>query len=216
MTFFKITQVTFHQPRMHAMEKINIVNHWISFVYKTWQNSVRCALVKLPLCHAVLMVDKNSSKFWIGTSLNSEPLLCCRWYHRRDSSLKGEEVRKERALWALTTQTLYAGDKPSFLGAGRHESFLVCLRGITMAIYHSHRAQLLAPLLQHPLIFVFPGSVAWLNLSSKQQIVFCILMTWGIASGQKNKKSSPHAYPHLKAYGPQNALCSPSQDFDSK
>lgn len=34
------------------------------------------------------------------------------------------EVGKGRALWALTTQTLYMGDKPSFAGAGQRDFFL--------------------------------------------------------------------------------------------
>lgn len=62
-----------------------------------------------------------------------------------------------------------------------------------MGMYHSYCAQLLASLLQHPLIFVFPGSVAWLNLSSKQQVVLCILMTWWKVGGHKIKNQA-HTY----------------------
>lgn len=49
---------------------------------------------------------------------------------------------------------------------------------------HSHRAELLASLQQHPLVLVFPDSVAWLDLSCKQKVVLCILMTWEPASQQ--------------------------------
>lgn len=56
---------------------------------------------------------------------------------------------------------------------------------------HSHRAELLASLQQHPLVLVFPDSVAWLDLSCKQKVVLCILMTWEPASRQKTITPTP-------------------------
>lgn len=43
----------------------------------------------------------------------------------------------------------------------------------------SYRAQLLAALLQHPLVLVLPSGVPRLDLRSKQQVVLRILMTCG-------------------------------------
>lgn len=47
-----------------------------------------------------------------------------------------------------------------------------------------HRAELLASLQQHPLVLVLPHSVTRLDLSCKQKVVLCILMTWETASQQ--------------------------------
>lgn len=54
---------------------------------------------------------------------------------------------------------------------------LGCVLEIHKNSSHSHRAQFFVSLLQYPLIFVFSSSITWFNLSSKQQVVFCILMT---------------------------------------
>lgn len=90
---------------------------------------------------------------------------------------------------ALSARTLYAADKPLFQVLDNMNPGTARLRGITMVIHHSHRAQLLASPLQHPLIFVFPGCIVWLNLSSKQQVVLCILMTCGRAIRHTRKVS---------------------------
>lgn len=129
----------------------------------------------------------------MGTSLNSKPLLCCRLYHRWTRlSLEEGKVRGGMHSRVLSARTLYATDKPLFQVLDNMNPGMARLRGITMVIHHSHRAQLLASLLQHPLIFVFPGCVVRLNLSSKQQVVLCILMTCGTASGHTRKISQPH------------------------
>lgn len=59
---------------------------------------------------------------------------------------------------------------------------------------HSHCAQLLASLQQHPLILVLPDSVVGLDLSSKEKVFLCILVTWGTASQQtENNYTQTHS-----------------------